>query len=89
VKSHLKLISLIIDIENSKAAIPGNGNVPVVLTHSTDLARFVEAALSLDVWPEVSLIKGDKVTLEELVSIAEKVKGTYVHWIYASFNTAT
>jgi hypothetical protein len=74
--SNLPLISLIIDIANSKAAIPGGGNVPSVFTHSTDVARFVTAALSLDEWPEASFLRGDRITLNTIVSLAESAKGT-------------
>lgn len=73
--SQLNVISLIVDHENRKAAVPGDGNSPVVLTHSTDVARFVAASLDLEEWPEASFIHGDKLTLNELVAFAESAKG--------------
>jgi nucleoside-diphosphate-sugar epimerase len=73
--SHLRLITLIVDIENAKAAIPGDGNIPIVLTHSRDVAKFVAEALSLEEWPEACFVAGEKITLNELVSVAESVKG--------------
>ena len=74
--SNLPLISLIIDIANSKAAILGGGNIPVAFTHSTDVARFVTAALSRDEWPEALFLWGDRITLKAVVSLAENAKGT-------------
>ena len=73
--SYLRLITLIVDVENAKAAIPGDGNTPVALTHSRDVAKFVAEALSLDEWPEAFFVAGEKLTMNELVSVAESVKG--------------
>ena len=83
--THLPIISLIVDIENNKAAIPGDGKVPAVFTHSTDVAHFVAAALSLDEWPEASIIIGDRITLNELMSLAEVIKCMYNEYIAASY----
>ncbi|KAH7129109.1 hypothetical protein EDB81DRAFT_661985 [Dactylonectria macrodidyma] len=73
--SYLNVISLIVDHEHRKAAVPGDGNSLVVLTHSTDVARFVAASLDLEKWPEASFIRGDKLTIDELVALAETSKG--------------
>ncbi|KAI5456759.1 hypothetical protein BGZ63DRAFT_428865 [Mariannaea sp. PMI_226] len=70
-QSRLNVIALVVDYENGKAVVAGDGNTPVVITHSTDVARFVAAALDLEEWPEASVIRGDKVTLNELVAFAE------------------
>jgi len=77
VPSNLRLISLFLDTLNNKAVIPGSGDVPVVFTHSTDVGKFVAASLSLDHWSERSIMVGEKLTLNHLVEIAERVKGTY------------
>lgn len=72
----MNVISLIIDPENAKAAIPGDGSATILITHTTDVARFVAAALSLPDWPEKLLIRGDRLTLNEVVAVAESVKGS-------------
>jgi hypothetical protein len=74
--SNLKIISLFIDFENCRAVVPGDGTMPMVLTHSQDVGRFVAAALSLDKWTEMSLIVGDRITLNGVVNCAQEVKGT-------------
>jgi hypothetical protein len=38
---------LFVDILNERAAVPGFGDVPVVFTHSSDIAKFVVASLDL------------------------------------------
>lgn len=71
----INVISIIIDPENAKAAVPGDGSATILITHTTDVALFVAAALSLTDWPEKLIIQGDRLTLNEVVSVAESVKG--------------
>ncbi|KFX98684.1 hypothetical protein O988_04235 [Pseudogymnoascus sp. VKM F-3808] len=77
-------ISLIIDPENAKAAIPGDGSATILITHTTDVARFLAAALSLPDWPEKLIIQGDRLTLNEVVEVAESVKGSKFDVAYSS-----
>ncbi|RAQ50436.1 hypothetical protein AFGD_002712 [Aspergillus flavus] len=58
------------------AAIPGSGNVPVVFTHTFDVAQYVAALIGEEKWNERSIIIGDKLTWNDLVSLAETTKGT-------------
>ncbi|KAJ3956610.1 hypothetical protein N0V92_006845 [Colletotrichum tropicale] len=76
VKSYMDDVSFFVDVANNVAAIPGSGEVPVVFTHSFDVARLVAALLEKDKWPEETYIIGDKVTFHEMVRLAEKVKCT-------------
>ena len=62
-------------MEHNAAGIPGDGNAPVTLTYTFDVARFVVAALDLEAWPRELRIVGDEVTFNQLVAIAEEVKG--------------
>lgn len=71
----LQMIYLVVDHANKKAVIPGDGNTPVVLTHSTDVGRFVAASLDLAEWDDASVIVGDRLTLNELTKHAEDVAG--------------
>lgn len=71
-----------LDIANNKAAIPGSGNVPVVFTHTRDVAKFVAAALDLPKWEEETYVKGDKLTWNEFVKLVEEVKGEKIEVVY-------
>lgn len=76
VKSYLPPLALAIDIANKTAAIPGSGDVPVVFTYSFDVGNFVAALLAQSSWQKESYIIGDKVTLNELLAIAEEARGS-------------
>lgn len=73
----INVISVVIDPEHAKAGIPGDGSATIIITHTTDVARFVAAALSLPDWPEKVIIQGDRLTLDEVVTVAESVKGNH------------
>ena len=59
----------------NKAAIPGDGNKLVTFTHTSDVGKFVAASLDLEKWDRVSVIIGDKVTMNEAVKLAAEAKG--------------
>lgn len=61
-------------MEHNAAGIPGDGNTPVTLTYTFDVARFVAAALDLEAWPRELRVVGDEVTFNELVAMAEEAK---------------
>lgn len=75
VESYLQPFVFAIDMANDAAAIPGSGVTPVVFTHTFDVARFVVALVDQASWPKRSIIVGDKKTWNEVLSIAEEVKG--------------
>ncbi|PKY06268.1 NAD(P)-binding protein [Aspergillus campestris IBT 28561] len=75
VKSYLKPFVCAVDVAHNTAAIPGSGDVPVAFTHTFDVARFIAALVGAPDWPERSTIIGDKKTWNEMVAIAEEVKG--------------
>ncbi|KAF5962284.1 nmra-like family protein [Fusarium bulbicola] len=75
VKSYMSSLSVVFDMANNTAAIPGSGNTPVVFTYSFDVARLVAAHLLAEKWEKETYIIGDKVTLNEFLKIAEEVKG--------------
>jgi nucleoside-diphosphate-sugar epimerase len=62
-------------MEANAAAIPGSGETPVAFTHTNDIAKFVVASLDLPHWPREGWIVGDKVTWNEVLEMAESVKG--------------
>ncbi|CZR69440.1 uncharacterized protein PAC_19340 [Phialocephala subalpina] len=49
-------VSVIVDVENMKAAIPGEGNTPTVFTYTKDVAEFIAASLDLPKWRQRSII---------------------------------
>jgi hypothetical protein len=84
VKSYLSPLAFALDIANNYAAIPGSGDVPVVLTHTFDIARFVTALVRQPKWEKESYIIGDKVTWNEFLRLAEEAKGTKFTVVYDS-----
>ena len=75
--TYLSGLSIIVDVVNMKAAIPGKGNTPIVFTYTADVATFVAASLDLAAWPEKSVIAGDKITSNQLVGLVEKARGKW------------
>jgi nucleoside-diphosphate-sugar epimerase len=67
----------IADLDENKAIIPGDGNVPVSFTHTLDVARFVVASLSLAHWPSRLYMFGDHLTWNEFIDLAEKASGSF------------
>ncbi|PGG95147.1 hypothetical protein AJ79_08200 [Helicocarpus griseus UAMH5409] len=82
VKSYLQPFIFAVDMCSSAAAIPGSGNTPVAFTHTFDVAKFVAALMDQESWPERSIVVGDKKTWNEVVAIAEEVKGTKFNVTY-------
>lgn len=75
VKTHMGTLPMVLDIPNNTAAIPGSGEVPVVFTHTTDIAKYVAALLDSPKWEKESYIIGDKVTWNEFLRMVEAAKG--------------
>ncbi|QSZ29535.1 hypothetical protein DSL72_004050 [Monilinia vaccinii-corymbosi] len=75
VPSHLAAGVSFFDIPNRIAVALGTGKVPLVMTHTRDVARFVVASLSLEKWELRSYIVGDRKTWHEVVDILGKLAG--------------
>ncbi|KAM0202706.1 hypothetical protein ACHAPA_012289 [Fusarium lateritium] len=84
VTSYLQPTTLVLDIANNSAGIPGSGDVPVVFTHSFDVARYTARLLGLDKWEKESYVIGDKLTWNEFLKLAEEAKGTKFNVTYDS-----
>jgi hypothetical protein len=52
----------------------------VCMTSAQDLARAVVVALDLSSWPKVFRLRGDRLTAEDIVGIAEQVRGEYLDY---------
>lgn len=74
-KSYLGPFPIVLDIAAARAAIPGSGAVPIALTYSFDIGRYVARLLQNPSWDKESVIVGDKVSWNEFLTIAEEVRG--------------
>lgn len=55
--------------------VPGDGSAIVSVTEPRDVARFVLGALVLESWPQELAMQGVRMSLKEIVKIAEEVQG--------------
>lgn len=81
---HLPPMRFMFDVEKCTATIPGDGTASVVYTRIEDVGRFVAASLDLDVWPQYSQMRGDRMTYNEVLQIAEGVRGKKFQTTYLS-----
>jgi uncharacterized protein YbjT (DUF2867 family) len=65
----------LIDLKARSALIPGNGSQKVAFTNMRDIGKFVAASLDLPHWEPDSRIVGDKLSYEEVVTLAERITG--------------
>ncbi|KAM0322080.1 hypothetical protein ACHAQA_009709 [Verticillium albo-atrum] len=82
--SNMTPMTLIVDIPNKTAALPGDGNTPIAFTHTADVAKFVAALVEAEKWDAESIIVGDKVTWNEFVKLAEAAQGVKFNLTYDS-----
>lgn len=75
VRTDLSPLTWAIDLLNCKAAIPGDGEDVLSFTYSVDLARFLVRMLDHDEWPEFSVVVGEDMTFNQLLRLAEKIRG--------------
>ncbi|PYH82486.1 NAD(P)-binding protein [Aspergillus uvarum CBS 121591] len=86
-RTHLQPGVFGIDVQNCRAAIPGDGNDRLCMTYTYDMARFVVRLLEeVDAaeWPEFSVVVGDVVTYNQLLGIVEEVRGRKFSVVYDS-----
>ena len=68
----------VVDVQNHTATLPGDGTSSLVYTRVEDIAAFVAALLDLSEWPETSQVIGDLMTWNDLVALAESIRGACV-----------
>ncbi|CAI6340400.1 unnamed protein product [Periconia digitata] len=77
--SNLSGFKYVLDFENRRAAIPGDGTDSITFLHSRDVGRYVAALVDEaedgKEWPEISAFAGDRMTWGEAVKLAEEVTG--------------
>jgi len=77
-------MTMVLDIPNDAASIPGKGDTKITFTHTSDVAKFVAASLDLSNWDKVSYVIGDKASWNEVLKLAEDAKGTKFKVVYDS-----
>lgn len=75
IETHMRHLYTVLDLEHNEAAVPGDGSAVMAMTYTQDVAKFVAASLELDKWPRVLTIVASQPTLNELVQLAETVRG--------------
>ncbi|KAL1638732.1 hypothetical protein SLS58_008655 [Diplodia intermedia] len=68
--------AVVLDVENARAALPGDGNARVVTTHSRDVGACVARMLDVDRgrWPERCWVVGQRLTWNEALVWAERAR---------------
>ncbi|KAF5008736.1 hypothetical protein FDECE_4973 [Fusarium decemcellulare] len=84
IPSHLRISRVWFDLTRKLAAIPGDGNQMVAFGHTGDIGRFVAALLDLPKWERRYCAIGDRLTLNQVVEIAEQVTGAVFDKTYDS-----
>ncbi|KAF2501137.1 NAD(P)-binding protein [Lophium mytilinum] len=87
IESFLQPTTIVLDLNNNTAGIPGEGNTPVAFTHTTDVARYVSKLLDIAKWKPDSYTIGDKITWNDFVALAEKTKGVKFNVQYDSIES--
>ena len=72
---HSYPFKFLFDVENCTATLPGDGSPYIVYTRLEDIGKFVAASLDLERWPELSQMRGDRIRLNEILRLAEEVRG--------------
>lgn len=67
--------NFVVNVKAGTADMPGDGRGKVVFTDTRDVARFVEAALGMERWPEELGMRGDLMDWREMVGVLEEVQG--------------
>ena len=82
---YLYPFKFVVDVENCTATLPGMGDSVIAFTAADDVGAFVAASLDLPQWPKYSNMVGEKLSYNEVVAIAEKIKGTHL-FIYIKYS---
>ncbi|KAM0417072.1 hypothetical protein ACHAPT_012910 [Fusarium lateritium] len=85
IKSNLKFFQWFLDMEKGIAVVPGSGDEKFTVTYSEDLARFIVRLNDTnDKWPERGFLSGSDISLNELVAIAERFRGSKLRIVHDS-----
>ncbi len=78
IKTYISPYYVFVDIDHEQCVLPGDGSGSLVLTHSTDVAAYIERLIGLPSkdWPRESLIESNKLQVKDLASLIKKITGT-------------
>ncbi|KAM3509770.1 hypothetical protein MY11210_006173 [Beauveria gryllotalpidicola] len=76
-KTYISPYWVFVDMDHEQCVFPGDGSQRLVLTHSTDLAAYIERLIGLPAkdWPRESLIASNILQVKDLESLLNKVTG--------------
>ncbi|KAE8356397.1 hypothetical protein BDV28DRAFT_110553 [Aspergillus coremiiformis] len=81
-RTNLQPFTFGIDIAGCQAAIPGDGNDVICMTYTYDMAAFIVRLLDEEEWPEFSIMVGDHTTYNQLLQLAEQIRGKKFQVVY-------
>ncbi|KAB8069783.1 NAD(P)-binding protein [Aspergillus leporis] len=84
VRTNLQPFTFGIDIASCQAAIPGDGNDVLCMTYTYDMAAYIVRLLDEEKWPEFSIMVGDQITYNQLLQLAEQIRGRKFQVVYDS-----
>ncbi|KAE8333972.1 hypothetical protein BDV39DRAFT_198879 [Aspergillus sergii] len=84
VRTNLQPFTFGIDIASCQAAIPGDGNDVICMTYTYDMAALIARLLDEEDWPEFSVIVGSQTTYNQLLQLAEELRGKKFQVVYDS-----
>ncbi|KAE8312543.1 hypothetical protein BDV41DRAFT_538770 [Aspergillus transmontanensis] len=84
VRTNLQPFTFGIDVASCQAAIPGDGNDVICMTYTYDMAAFIVRLLDEEDWPEFSVIVGSQTTYNQLLQLAEELRGKKFQVVYDS-----
>ncbi|KAE8370008.1 NmrA-like family protein [Aspergillus caelatus] len=84
VRTNLQPFTFGIDIASCQAAIPGDGNDVICMTYTYDMAVYIVRLLDEEDWPEFSVIVGSETTYNQLLQLAEEIRGKKFQVVYDS-----
>lgn len=85
VQTNLQPYTFGIDIGSGVAAIPGDGNDVICMTYTYDMAAYMVKLLGTEEWDEFTVIVGDEVTYNQVLAMAEDIRGEYWSFLVKTF----
>lgn len=75
-RTHLHPWINVVSMEKKWAAIPGDGSARANFITTRDFGKFFGRLMDLEKWCKISIVVGDELSLNELVELAEKTRGS-------------
>ena len=76
-KTYIDPFWVFVDIDHEQCVFPGDGSQPLILTHSTDLAAYIERLVGLPSkdWPRECLAASNRLQVKDLEPLVKKTTG--------------